>query len=228
MSGIQPSAQPVAPPPSPSSTPSPDPGPSSLLNEQGGPVQDGVSLLNDEKPGLKPEGEAPAEAKTGAPEAYAQFSAPEGYELDAKAIEEVTPIFKELNLSQEQGQKLIDFYSKLSAEAAEAPQRLVREQNEAWVNEIKADPQLGPKLAEVRSTVSKMLSSLGELEAPFRQAMDYTGAGNNPAFIRALYKIAGQLTEGGMVRGGGPSAQGQGNQGRPASAAAALYPNLPS
>jgi hypothetical protein len=187
------------------------------------PVQDGVSLLNDEKPGLKPD-QPPA----GAPETYDAFKAPEGYELDAKAIEEVTPIFKELNLTQEQGQKLIDFYSKLSAEAAEAPARLVREQNEAWVNEIKADPQLGPKLAEVRSTVSKLLGSLGELEGPFRQAMDYTGAGNNPAFIRVMYKIASQMTEGGMVRGGGPSTQGQGNQGRPASAAQALYPNLPS
>lgn len=194
----------------------------------GSPVADGVSLLNDTKPDLKPDAN-PSPTKpepSGAPEAYADFKMPEGYEADPKAISEVVPIFKELNLTQDQGQKLIDFYAKLSAEAAEAPARLVREQNEAWVNEIKADPTLGPKLDSIRSNVSKMLSLLGPLEAPFREAMDFTGSGNNPAFIRAMNFFAERLTEGGMVRGGGPSTEGQGNTGRPASAAHALFPNL--
>lgn len=207
---------------------------SSLLNEKPSGeavVKDGVSLLNDEKPGLKPEeSKAPAadKAPAGAPETYADFKAPEGFELDAEALKEATPLFKELNLPQDQAQKLIDFYAKTSREAAEAPMKLWQDTQKAWVDEVKADPEIGGKLDAVRTTVSKAIDSLGpELATMFRQAMDMTGAGNNPAFVKAFYKFASQLTEGGSVRGNGPATTGQGNQGRPPSAASALYPNLP-
>jgi hypothetical protein len=190
-----------------------------LNNVPADPPKDSPSLLN----------EPPKDAPKGAPDTYSAFTAPEGWELDAKAIEEVTPLFKESGLSQEQAQKYIDFYSKLSAEAAETPARLVREQNDAWVAEIKADPEIGGKLDQVRTTVSRAIDSvLGpELGPQFRQAMDFTGAGNNPAFVKAMYRFASLLSEGGHVKGGGPSALGQDGKGRPASAASALYPNLP-
>jgi hypothetical protein len=58
--------------------------------------------------------------------------------------------------------------------------------------------------------------------------MDYTGAGNNPAFIKAFWKMAQALTEGGHVAGTGPAPIGQKPPGaaeRP-TAAKALYPNL--
>lgn len=198
------------------------------------PVRDGVSLLNDTKPALKPEGEAegaPKEppGKAGAPEAYADFTAPEGFEIDPTALAEATPIFKELGLDQAKAQKLVDFYAKQSQQAAEAPMKLWQDTQKDWVDSIKADPEIGGKLDTVRATVAKVIDSLGpELAADFRQAMDFTGAGNNPAFVKVMFKLAAQLTEGGFVRGGNPSAGGQGNQGRPTSAAQALYPNLPS
>jgi hypothetical protein len=56
--------------------------------------------------------------------------------------------------------------------------------------------------------------------------MDYTGAGNNPAFIRAFFKLAERLVEGSHVTGKGPvQVRQDGTSGRP-SAAAAMYPNL--
>jgi hypothetical protein len=227
----QPAASPTGSP-----TASPPTGSPTLLNEPvtSDPVRDGVSLLNDTKPALKPEGEAegaPKEppAKAGAPEAYAEFTAPEGFEIDPTALAEATPLFKELGLDQARAQKLVDFYAKQSQQAAEAPFKLWQDTQKEWVDSIKADPEIGGKLDTVRATVAKVIDSLGpELAADFRQAMDFTGAGNNPAFVKVMFKLAAQLTEGGFVRGGNPSAGGQGNQGRPASAAQALYPNLPS
>ena len=57
--------------------------------------------------------------------------------------------------------------------------------------------------------------------------MNVTGAGNHPAFVRAFWKLAQQVTEGGHVAGRGPSPEGQKAPGEmPRTAASTLYPNL--
>jgi hypothetical protein len=105
-----------------------------------------------------------------------------------------------------------------------------QETQEQWVKEVKADPELGPRLNEVKTTISRAIDGLNnpKLARDFREAMDFTGAGNNPAFIRAFYKLAQMVTEGGHVAGGGPSAAGQKRAGEMPSAAQAMYPNLPT
>ena len=180
------------------------------------------SLLNqkDEK--------AAAKAAPGAPEKYADFKAPEGFEIDKATLESALPVFKELGLGQDQAQKLVDFYATVSQKAADAPFQLWKETQQKWVDEIKADPEIGGKLDQVKATVSKAIDGLGDpkLANDFRAAMDYTGAGNNPAFIRAFYKLASKLSEGGTVIGGGPVGQVEPGKGQQ-SAAHRLFPNLP-
>jgi hypothetical protein len=185
------------------------------------------SLLNQGQEGAPPK---PAEGTPpGAPETYTQFTVPEGYTLDPATMTEATAIFKKLNLPQAQAQELVNFYVAKSTESANEPYKVWNDMQEKWVTEIKADPQLGPKLDTVKTTISKAIDGMGDpkLARDFREAMDFTGAGNNPAFIRAFYKLAQMVTEGGHVAGKGPSPQGQGNQGQPPSAARAMYPNLP-
>lgn len=180
------------------------------------------SLLNqdDKKP------EAPA----GAPDKYAAFTAPEGFEFDEKMMGEAQTLFKEAGLPQATAQKLVDFYGKNIMEAIDAPVKHWRETNDAWVKEITADPEIGPKLDAVKTTVSRAIDSIlgPTLGVDFKKAMDLTGAGNNPAFIRGFYKFAQLLSEGGHVKGNSPAPGGQGNAARPPTAAAAMYPNLPS
>ena len=179
---------------------------------------------------LLTEGDKPKEAATGAPEAYKDFTAPEGFEIDKEAIASALPIFKELNLPQEGAQKLVDLYATMSRQAAEAPMQLWKETQDKWVAEVKADPEIGGKLDQVKATVARAVDGLGDpkLAADFRAAMDYTGAGNNPAFIRTFYKLAQQLSEGRPVSGNGPSPLGQAAPGtKPRSIANALYPNNP-
>ena len=183
------------------------------------------SLAN--QPGESLANQKPAEG--GAPEAYATWNVPEGFQLDETVSKEITGIFKGLNLTQEQGQKLVDFYTAKTAESANQPYQVWQETQEQWVKEVKADPQLGPRLNEVKTTISRAIDGLNDpkLARDFREAMDYTGAGNNPAFIKAFYKLAQMVTEGAHVAGGGPSPQGQRRQGETPSAARAMYPNLP-
>src|SRR5258708_29808480 len=58
------------------------------------------SKEGDPKPEVKePDGEKQPQ---GAPEKYADFKLPDGYKMDETASKEVTAMFKELNLSQDQ------------------------------------------------------------------------------------------------------------------------------
>ena len=172
-------------------------------------------------------------APAGAPEKYEPFKAPEGYEIDEKLSTEASATFKELGLSQDQAQKLMDVYFKTTAEAEQAPYKLYEETRGKWRDEVVKNPTLGDGtnlLPAVKATIGRAIDSLpADLARDFRAAMDLTGAGDNPAFIKAFHALAQRVTEGTTVRGGNPSEFGQQRPGAaPKSAAAALYPNLPS
>jgi len=62
---------------------------------------------------------AEAEKAKGAPEKY-EFKAPEGFTLDMEKVEKTfIPIAKELNLTQEGAQKLVDMYAGITKESHE-------------------------------------------------------------------------------------------------------------
>lgn len=197
------------------------------------------------KPDAKPEGEAKPEGKTsllnekdavaaGAPEKYEEFKAPEhwkdkGLELDPKSIEAAIPLFKELNISQEGAQKLVDFYTGMAEKAADSGVNTMNEMRAEWRDEIKADKEIGHKLPQVKADISKAIDTvLGrELGGKFREALDITGGGDNPSIVRGLAKFASKFVEGKHVAAGGPSKFGQAAPGKPQDAAHALYPHLP-
>ena len=150
-------------------------------------------------------------------------------ELDGEVSKEAGTIFKELNLTQDQGQRLVDFYTKQTKEAFEAPFKVWEDKQKEWAEAIQKDPEIGGKLDQVKTSVAKAINGLDQkLAADFRSALNYTGAGNNPAVIKALYAWAQKLTEGGPIRPGGPvEVRANGAVSRP-SIAAAMFPTLPS
>ena len=179
----------------------------------------------------KPEGEAkPADAK--APEAYAEFKAPEGFTINKAAVEAALPVFKELGLTQDQAQKLVDIQTKREAELSKSNQGEYTAIREGWRKDVLANADLsaGGKIKpEILETMGRAIDGLGDpaLAKSFRQSLDITGVGDNPAFVKAFYKLSQQLTEGRPVQGGGPSPKGQEAPGaKPPSQAKALYPNL--
>lgn len=173
----------------------------------------------------KAEGDKKPEAKAGAPEKYEDFKLPEGVSVDAELLEGATKLFKESNLSQEAAQRFVDFHAQALTKAGEAPYRLWEQTQEKWLNEVKADKELGsgndktPLRPEVSARIAKVLDEFGG--AKLREAFDFTGAGNHPEIIRAFDKMAKVLTEGPHRAGRGPVAV-------PKSAAEAMYPHLPS
>jgi hypothetical protein len=191
---------------------------------------EGKSVLNQ-----KAEGEKKEEPVKGAPEKYEDFKVPDGVKLDPASIAKVAPIFKELGLSQDAAQKLVDTYRELSAEAAAAPYKAYQETTAGWLKEAQDHPDLRGKLGpgqEVNVRIGKLLDGVpdAKLASDFREVMDITGVGNHPAFIRVMDHFAKQLTEGTHVAGNGPSKHGQSAPNAPSqpNAAAAMWPNLKS
>lgn len=174
----------------------------------------------------------PPEGKVeGAPEKYEAFKAPEGVTFDEATITAASTLFKELGLTQEGAQKLVDFQAAQAKTQAEAPYKAYDTMREGWQNEVKADKEIGHILPKVKETIGRALDTLGDpaLVTSFKDAMNLTGAGDHPAFVKAFYKFASAVVEGKHVAGGGPSEHGQtpkGNSQRPAPANA-MYPNLP-
>lgn len=168
----------------------------------------------------------------GAPEAYADFKAPDGYEIDKAAMAKALPIFKELNLSQDGAQKLVDFYSAVSKEAAEAPLNLYANMQKDWRDE--ASTRFGKAIEPGGAIVTEFATAIDGLLSPslaknFRAALDFTGVGNHPDFIEGFRVFAKALQPGTHVSGKAPSPGGQTAPGaQPKTAAQRLYPHLPS
>ena len=178
------------------------------------------------------EGKEPAKAE-GVPEKYS-FQAPEGQKLDDKLIAEATPIFKELGLSNEAAQKLVDFYNKSTAEQASAGAKAVEDMRTAWRNDVFKTADLGNGTdglkPEVSANIAKAFAAMDpKVATAMKSAFDLTGSGDNPDVIRGMNAIGKLLSEGSLVTGGGPSKLGQAAPGAaPKSAASALFPNLKS
>lgn len=194
-------------------------------------TKDNTSLLNqDEK---TPEGEKKPEAEKPAkvvPETYVDFKLPDGFTFDGEIKTTATAMFKDWGLSQEEAQSGIDFFTKQMQAAQEAPANFYLETRKGWQEEAKTSADLGPKFNEVKSTIGKAIAMLPtDVGTAFKEAMDVTGAGDHPAFIRAFYQLAQKVTEGRPVNGNGPSPNGQSKGPVVApSTAQAMYPNLPS
>jgi len=153
-------------------------------------------------------GEAGQTALTGA-----DTTATEGAksaESDAKTATDT----KELGLTQEQAQKLVDFQASMLRQQQEQ----FAEQVSNWAAEAKADNEIGGKSFDDNlSLARKGLEYVGTPE--LREALDSTGMGNHPEVIRAFYRIGKQLGEGSFEQGRGPSSQ-------PKTAAEVLYPSM--
>jgi hypothetical protein len=140
--------------------------------------------------GDKPEGdEADKDKPQGAPEKY-EFTAPEGVTLDAEAVAEFEPVAKELNLSNEQAQKLVELQTKLVHKQQEAWDRQV----ETWVTEINADKEIGGQA--VKQSITHAQRALTQFGTPeLKAALDATKMGNHPELVRVFARIGKAMAE---------------------------------
>jgi hypothetical protein len=140
-------------------------------------------------------------AKEGPPETY-ELTPPEGFEkLDQEAVAAATPVFKELNLTNEQANKLMpvagEFAKKIIAERDQQLLGEVAATRKNWLEEAKADPEVGGANWDTSlEAAAKAMDSLGFPKgSPLRNYLNESGAGNHVEMIRLMAKVGKAIGE---------------------------------
>lgn len=152
--------------------------------------------------------------KSEVPDKY-EVEFPEGFEqLDEAALEHFTPVLKDLELSNDKAQKLVNAYAEMKAREAETYNDMVS----GWVETAKTDKEIGGDKYEANiATAKRAIAQFGG--DGLAEALNLTGAGNHPEIIKAFVKVGKALGE--------DVAQAQQPAGAPArSRAEILYPSM--
>ncbi|HAS1739594.1 peptidase [Enterobacter hormaechei] len=193
----EPSA-PAADAPAPAADPAKSEGDKPQPGTEGDKPQDDKPADGD-KPADKPDDKE--QKQEGAPEKY-EFKPAEGQELDAAALEQFEPIARELNLTNEQAQKMVDLYgTKIMPMVQKQQAEAWQKQTEGWAETVKADKEIGgDKLTANLSAAQRALEQFGDPE--LKEYLDSTGLGNHPALVKAFIKVGKAMSEDKVVTGG--------------------------
>lgn len=155
----------------------------------------------------KEEGEG---EKQGAPEKYEDFKMPEGTELDTEVGTAFQGVAKELNLSQEQAQCLIDKVAPVMQKRS--AERIAAISNE-WMERSKSDKEFGGQnltqslsdIARLRDTFAR--NADGQVDADIQEFLN-SPMGNHPGALRFLARIGKHFGEA-KYPGGGSAEDGR-------------------
>ena len=137
----------------------------------------------------------------GAPEEYADFTVPDGVEMDADVLTEFKGIAKELGISQETAQKFIDLQAGMETKRAEALQQALADQSQQWMDQVKNDKEIGGE--QYDSTVKLATKTIEAFGSPeLRAVLNDSGLGNHPELVKFCHRIGKAMSEDGLVMGG--------------------------
>lgn len=186
--------------PAPVGEPAPKEGDMSQPGAEGGNPAEDKPADGEKKEGNKPAEKKDDDKPEGAPKKY-EFQAAEGVELDTEALKEFEPVAREMNLTNEQAQKLVDVYPKILAGVQQRQAEAWQQTTEQWAADVKADKEIGgDKLTSNLSAAQRALDQFGTPE--LKEYLNTTGLGNHPDLVKTFVKIGKAMSEDGMVTGG--------------------------
>lgn len=132
----------------------------------------------------------------GAPDEY-EFQAAEGQEFDKEVIEHFSEVARELNLSQDAAQKVLD---KMAPVLAQRQAEQINQVQQQWAKDAAVDKEFGgDKLNENLSTAKQAIETFATPE--LRELLNETGMGNHPEVIRVFYRVGKAISEDRLVSG---------------------------
>lgn len=142
-----------------------------------------------------------------APDAY-ELKLPEKTLLNAAAVQSTAAIAKELGLSNEQAQKLLEHQSQAVTAYQQSQQQVWNNQTKAWRDAVAADPEIGgphleANVAHARAVINKYGSPA------FVAALNETGLGNHPELVRFVVNIGKAAADDGTLVSGARGGAGQ-------------------
>ena len=161
-----------------------------------------------------------AEAPKGAPEKY-EFKSPGDKNFDNEVMTSFSDIAKELNLTQDSAQKILD---KVGSKMQERHAAGLAALSQEWAQASTADKEFGGDgLQQNLAIAKKALDTLGTPE--LRSLLHQSPLGNHPELIRFFYRAGKAISEDQQVVTGGTSGSNKPAVRDFATAAAALYSN---
>jgi hypothetical protein len=136
-------------------------------------------------------------SKTVVPEKYEDFKMPEGIKLNETMATEFKGVAKELGLTQEQAQKLVDMQTKGLIDSSNQ----LKEDHSKLVDEWKTE-SVASMGGNIKQEIFKAESALKEFGTPeFKEFLISTGLQNHPGFLSFLRNVGGSIVEDGQSDG---------------------------
>lgn len=127
----------------------------------------------------------------------------------------ITEAAKDLDLTQEQAQKLVE----LDIKRTQALNQRVADQGTQWLNELPSDKEFGgEKLSENLAVAKKAMEAFGTPE--LKQLLETSRLGNHPEVIRVFFRAGKAISQDSRFVSGG-----SGDKPVKGDAASTLYPN---
>jgi len=179
---------------------------------------DGDNTDGDNTDGDNSDGDnTDGDGSEGAPEAYADFQFPEGIEPDTQLLEKFTPMAKELGLSQEAAQEVLNLHTEALTKATspehiadavlKAQESITQTRSDEWAKALKADAEIGGvNLDATQKMANQAIVRFGDnaLVADLKEH----GFLTNPSLLRMLNKVGAAIAEDSM--GNSQTAHGDG------------------
>lgn len=153
----------------------------------------GAKPAEGEGASKKPEDGKTDKGKEGAPEKY-EFKLPEGAQVDEALLGKFTPLAKELNLSQEGAQKLVDLYAEAQGQAMKTVTGHWDNLNKEWQGKVNSDKEYGGADLDKNVAIAKLaIDKFGTPE--LKDALNLTGVGNHPEVVRFFYRVGKAISD---------------------------------
>lgn len=137
-------------------------------------------------------GETDSEGSQTIPDTYADFAMPEGVTVDSALLNDAAPLFKELGLTQDQAQKLVDFQAKQVQASSQSQVDAFDQLMNDWQEKSKNDKEFGGDKFEQNIGIAR--SAIDKFGTPeLKQLLEEHGVGNHPEVIRFMVNV-GKLT----------------------------------
>lgn len=146
-------------------------------------------------------GDDTGEGNNDEPQDFEAFNLPDGMEMNTELLSEVTPIFKEAGLTQEQAQKFIDIHSQQLLAQEQGKLDAFNQLNQEWRDAVKNDKDIGGDNYD--QSIANARTALNKFGTPeLTKLLNETGIGNNPEVVRFMNSVGALLQE---DQPGGPS-----------------------
>ena len=144
---------------------------------------------------------------------------PDGFEeMDEDALGMFIPVAKQLNLSKEQAQQVINVHAEVMHKAGEFIEQETQAMFKEWANESMKDSEIGgAKLQQNVAYAKTAIDQFGTSE--LKELLNATGLGNNPEMIRLLSKVGEAVSNDRFI-------QGKSTDGQPTDPAKILFPDM--